>query len=765
MKRFTTWTIGMLLSILSIGGVYAQNVEMKGVVSSTDRTPIPYATVVAKGSNTLWKGAVTDEKGLFKLTLPAMPDSVEVRCLGFEEKRIAFREMADTLYLSPLSSELDEIVVQGKRPMIKMQGSTMQVRIHGTPLARENRISDLLRKIPGLMVRNETISTVEGHIPSIYVNGKKVSGIKEIKNIDIKSIESIHLETSPGARYNSSETAVLLIKTTSRWDGLSLVAQSSSRVNHHYSHDNSIDFSYRKDFSRFFGGVGYSDYRRHSLQNIISHIQDPQTHIHSILDGVLSGEKEWVYHAGMEYAKGQWEVGVQYNGSSNQPYAKTQSCTEAFLKHSNDTIVGQNNLNDRRNRHHLNSYAQYQWSEQWRSELHFDFFTTQEKREQEVEEKFSTTGTHNSLFNNRSTYTMLSVKPIWSYRASDHLSFEWGGEYLNVLGESNQFHNQDLTSEYRTRETTISGFGLLKTRIKKVNLQGGIRYENMRGYIHNQLDPEQNLSPSSSHWLADFSASTQLGETLHSLSLKNTIERPLFGWLNNFSYYSDHYTSQSGNPTLKPARSYLVQYKFFYKFIYAALGYTHTQDYIGVYLYNPENNPQSIGSTWVNYHANHRFQATLNLNHAFDFYHPSLTTSLIVERVKDKRLQNVSIPNIPLCYIDWNNDFSLPGGVSLSIEYVYTGKASSRFFIFEPTHVVNVGINRSFLNGALDLSIRGKDLFRGNINRYSGYFGNVQFSQVEDQDRRSLSLDLTWRFNQNKHRYKGQSASETINRF
>ena len=98
------------------------------------------------------------------------------------------------------------------------------------------------------------------------------------------------------------------------------------------------------------------------------------------------------------------------------------------------------------------------------------------------------------------------------------------------------------------------------------------------------------------------------------------------------------------------------------------------------------------------------------------------------------------------------------------MEYLYKSKATSQIFSFAPVHVVNLGLNRSFGDGAIDVSLKCKDLFKGDINRYNGSINGIQFLQIEDQDRRSISVNFTWRFNKNKQHYKGQTQNETINR-
>lgn len=764
MKRILLIAVAMCYGSVSLAAQEQKGIELSGLVLSTDKTAVSYATIVAKYSNPpKIAGTISDLYGYFKLQVPLTPDSIIVRCLGFTEKRIAFGEFGDTIYMAPLTSVLGEVVVKGERPTIQMQGSALQVNVIGTTLAKESNLTDLLRKIPGLIANGNSVSTLDGIIPSFYVNGRRISSMGEIKNMDVKTIKSIDLDTSPGARYGSTEKAVINIKTTSFLEGTSLVGHTFLRANKRFTHDNSLDFSIKNKALRVFGGVAYSDYRRRSFQDITTELNKGKTVISTKLNGVGHSGKEVDYSLGTEYSTDDdWEVGFKYNGSWSVQDSRTLSETVARLSSTSDRISGGNLVKDKALTHHLNGYVHKDWSDKFLSDLFLDVYIKNGDRTQQVAEHSSVSGDDSSEFDNGSSFSMLSVKPVFEYQITPKISSEFGGEFLRITGKSDRRTNGLKNSEYDTTETTWAGFGSLKAKIKGVNLQIGLRYENVQGRLENKIDPVQSLNPVTSNLFGDISASTYLGNTVHSVSLKNSVERPKFGLLNNYSYYSDHYTSQLGNPELKPAVSLQVQYKFLYKFLYLALSYSNTKDFIGNYFFTNPENPNTLLATWVNYRHNERFQGVVNLSYSFGCYHPVLTSSIIFEKLRDERLN--ALKSIPLIYVDFNSNFDLPWDLNLNVEYQYQSNATSQIFTFSPVHIVNMGLGKTFLDGAIDVTLKCRDLFAGEISKYHGSIGDIQFSQVENQDRRSVSLDLTWRFNQSKDHYKGQSQNETINR-
>lgn len=77
--------------------------------------PVPYASVSAPGSAV---GALTDEKGLFQLSVPLSASSLQVACLGYDKKTVPIKKGKVNLYdihLSPVATELAEVVVHRKK--------------------------------------------------------------------------------------------------------------------------------------------------------------------------------------------------------------------------------------------------------------------------------------------------------------------------------------------------------------------------------------------------------------------------------------------------------------------------------------------------------------------------------------------------------------------------------------------------------------------------------------------------------------------------
>lgn len=84
---------------------------MRGIVrDSVSDEPVPYASVVIAGAR---KGVVSDEKGIFELTVPARTKALQVSCMGYDRKSVPLRHNSLNMYvvyLSPSVTQLREVV-------------------------------------------------------------------------------------------------------------------------------------------------------------------------------------------------------------------------------------------------------------------------------------------------------------------------------------------------------------------------------------------------------------------------------------------------------------------------------------------------------------------------------------------------------------------------------------------------------------------------------------------------------------------------------
>lgn len=89
---------------------------LSGVVrDASNADPLPFASVTVDGEA---NGTLSNEKGIFELTVPDSASTLVISCLGYEKRMVSIKKGRINLYditLSPSSTELKEIVVKRKK--------------------------------------------------------------------------------------------------------------------------------------------------------------------------------------------------------------------------------------------------------------------------------------------------------------------------------------------------------------------------------------------------------------------------------------------------------------------------------------------------------------------------------------------------------------------------------------------------------------------------------------------------------------------------
>ena len=120
MIRHTLLRLAAAVILLAVAQpLYADGVSdyyIQGIVkdSITDQ-PLPYASVVDPVTA---RGTVTDDRGIFEISVPDNARRLSISCVGYKKKVLPItknRVNAYAIYLSPSTTELQEVVVRKKK--------------------------------------------------------------------------------------------------------------------------------------------------------------------------------------------------------------------------------------------------------------------------------------------------------------------------------------------------------------------------------------------------------------------------------------------------------------------------------------------------------------------------------------------------------------------------------------------------------------------------------------------------------------------------
>lgn len=158
--------------MVSVTLTYAQQRQITGKVTSADGSPIPFATVQIKGTNS---GTTSDQQGSFKLTVTGANPVLVVRSVGYATVDYTIgSSSAFTIQLKEEDKNLQEVVVTAlgiTRKKNELAYSAQTVQAEELNRTRDpNVVNSLSGKVAGLEVRRN--STMGGST-NIVLRGNK----------------------------------------------------------------------------------------------------------------------------------------------------------------------------------------------------------------------------------------------------------------------------------------------------------------------------------------------------------------------------------------------------------------------------------------------------------------------------------------------------------------------------------------------------------------------------------------------------------------
>lgn len=234
----TALLLGLLVAPFAVE-VQAQEQEgqtVSGTVTSAQNGEVmPGVNVTVKGANA---GTVTNERGLYELTVPSARDSLIFSFVGYEEKRVAIRGRSTIdVVMNADVEELSELVVTGYGRQTRADVSGAVTSIDGEDLNRVSvsNTSNLMAGVPGLMTKqtsglpgnNHRNLQIRGYgDPLVLVDGMEMS----MDAVDPDDIESISvLKDASAAIYGArAGNGVILVETKRGEEGEPKINFSSS---------------------------------------------------------------------------------------------------------------------------------------------------------------------------------------------------------------------------------------------------------------------------------------------------------------------------------------------------------------------------------------------------------------------------------------------------------------------------------------------------------------------------------------------------------
>ena len=773
--RFAVLMAAMMMTMMS----FAKTQDFGGRVLDEKGEPMPYVNVVLLSlpDSAFVQGAMTDDMGVFKIVTDISDGLFKVTSVGYQTLYInAGNDL--TIQMKEDTQLLKEVVVKGQMPKTHVKGEAMRTTVAGTILEKAGTVSDALGKIPSLEAERDGGVKVLGRGDAeVYINGRKVQDMKELSRLRSDQIQHVDVVQNPGARYAASVKAVVRI-TLKKAQGEGLSFEDNLGGVYQYGHTltNNLDVNYRTgglDITASLWAGRYGHYK--SLQ-----------------------EHELTYFVGPDYiesnssqeSKGIWkgwspQLQVNYMVNENHSFG-------AFYKYDRHPSSDYNGMIFTDN-YENGQFTEHSESRVWQDETiskhifnaYYNGKIGQLGIDLNVDGLFDDTKTPGSTTettkdaiggstersfesSTNSGNNFWATKLILSYPVlKGNLSL--GGEYsYNHRTDAYSFTATDYvpvkTTDTEINEKSSAAFLEYGRSFGKVYAQVGLRYEHLTNDYFNFGKKEDEVCRDYGDWFPTAVISAPVGKAQLSLSYRRDIQRPNYANLTSSTVYVNRYTYQSGNPYLLPTYTHSIVLNAAYKWANLTLNYGRVKDALTMSTEPFPGSEDPLVSlvrpinSWEDYN---QFSIQLAARPVIGCWHPAWSVITQIQDFKSPTAVGSTITlNRPWFIIGWQNDIELPHGFRLNVSAQWYSKGDYNNFRMTKTRLfTNVGLQRDFnlkRMGTLTFDLRCSDPFH--TNKTDAIVYGYRELTTHNPARRTFVLDLTWKFNEARSKYRGSGA-------
>ena len=704
----------VLLSVLLSVATYAQT--LTGKIIDQQNQPVPFANVIALDADSVFiNGNVSGEDGMFRIEATKQAALLKVS-IGFEEQIIPIQEGKTDMGIIKLSDSnlsLSEITVVGHKPLVSMEKGILTTSVANSLLSSLGTAEDVLKHIPGLDAKDDKYTVLGKGEAIIYIDNRKVQDNSELQNLASENILKVELITNPGAEYDAETRSVLKITTNKkRENGFSMSLRGVAKQNHKFSHGEKIEMNYHHEGLNVFALYGFQDSKMREVYD---------------LDYQIAGDTLWqqkdisIYHkkslshdltTGIQYDwKKKHTVGARYrfvtNDFTNNP------ATGSYEIYANGVLTEQTNTSGPNfsdtKAHQLNAFYQGTFTDKLNLQVDMDYVKQNQGHNSETrEESLLNNNLITTFTENDNHFSLYAGKAVLRHQTNENLSFQYGTEYSLVKGDGIFLSNAVPNNDFMNREEKIAAFASTDFMLKKLAVALGLRYE----YVKSKAEEygETTVDKDYSNLFPSVSLSLPIKDVNMSLNFSNRVSRPAFSILNNNISYTSKFHQEMGNPALQPEKIYDLDYSIGYKFLQFRLNYQYIKDYILLYT-QPSNVSQAVTLTsFMNYPKYQQIVASLIAEHRIGFWTPSFTASVYKQFFSTNFEGIVHHYEKPSFDFTLDNYFNLPWGIILNVDLMYNTGGNFDTQHYEPYGTIDIGLRKSFLNDALQISLWGYDL-------------------------------------------------------
>ena len=748
--------------------------DIKGKIVDEKGEPLAFANVVLlnRQDSAFVKGVVSGEDGHFAFDSACNNGIIKVTSVGYKTAwKDCTGENAGVIKMVANSKVLGEVVVKSSLPKTILKNGGMTTTVAGSVLEKAGTMEHLLDRIPNVSAQNGNINVFGRGEPIIYINGRQMRDRSELDRLSSDNIKSVEVIANPGARYAASTKAVIRITTKKiRGDGFGFDATTEGSYDEKKNAGGyaRLNLYYRRN------GLELGAYAYGSKQ---SSPDEKDLQQMTYLDKTLNQQDRTRWKNKAETFSSRLNASYQFDNNNSlgasisflrNPKLQTDGKTEGSVLR--DEVLTETNTSFR---------SEFGQNSNWSSNVYYvgkvgklgidfntDWFWSKGNNKNNIDEHYQEV---NSEIQNQlvSSTTSKYNRLIASKMVLSHPLFggdlSVGGEYSFTNRNTNYAIIPNTLADNvidRIKEGMASAFVTYNRDFGKLNMEAGLRYENVdfKYYDNGKYMAEQ--SKTYGEWFPSLSLSMPIGNVQMQLSYAADIDRPNYWVLRSGVQYSNHYTYETGNPFLVSEISRNTSYDLAYKWLTFNLTYEYVSDpiYQTVEMYKDNT---TIGlMRMINGKSYNNVTSTLNLQPTFGIWHPMLS-AMVEKQWFELETRDGQYLNKPVAMFRFNNTFDTKWAMfSVMMTYITKGYEENHY-IYKPMFNTDLSIYKGFMKDCLTLQLYVSDVFGTNDSHIIGKYGKLKETIFDEFSTSKISLTVRYKFNTTRSKYKGTGAGNS----
>lgn len=769
MKKFF-FTIVVCISTMS--QMMAQNISGKIVDSKGE--PLAFSNVVLlnRQDSTFVNGGMSGENGCFSIESSCSGGIIKVTSVGY---KTIFKdckgENVGVIKMEEDSKMLGEVVVKSSLPKTILKNGGVMTTIVGSVLEKAGSMENLLDRIPNVSAQNGNIKVFGRGEPIIYINGRQMRDKSELDHLSSDNIKSVEVISNPGARYAASTKAVIRITTKKiQGDGFGFDATTEGSYDEkkNIGGYERLNMYYRKnglELGAYAYGAKKSSPDEKDLQQM------------TYLDKTWNQQDKTRWKNKSETFSSRLNVSYQFDDNNSlgasfsflrNPKLITDGKSENSLLRDEDLTETSTSVGSEFGQNSNLSSNIYYVGKVWKLGIDFntDWFWSKGNSKNNIDEHYQEVNSEiqNQLINSTtSKYNrLIASKLVLSYPLLDG-GLSVGGEYSFTNRNTNYTIIPNTLADNvrdRIKEGMSSVFVTYSRDFGKLNMEVGLRYENVDFKYYDDGKYMAEQSKTYSNWFPSLSLSMPLGNVQMQLSYAADIDRPSYWVLRSGVQYDNHYTYETGNPFLVSEISRNISYDLAYKWLIFNLTYEHVTDPIYQIVEMYKDNATIGLMRMINGESYNKMTSSLTLQPTFGIWHPVLSAMVDKQWFKLETRDGYYL-NKPLAELKFNNTFDTKWAMfSVMMTYITKGHEANNY-VYKPMFDTDLSIYKSFLKDCLTFQLYVNDVFGTNDSHVIGKYGKLKETIFDEFSTSKISLTVRYKFNVTRSKYKGTGAGQS----